>query len=362
MQPISRVIISALVAISFAVAIAGQSGPSKDDLFKQVEKAAKGKKMDEQKTTIQLGRDYLSKFGNDKDDKAKKVTDILTAIKVDWLGQVNKLIQTKKNDDLLKAYEIANTLVTEFRGDTDQLVNGANTFLAKNREAFFNILLSKNRNSDAFLLGEDILDAQPDNLYVKMNMAFIAQELLLKEKDRSFIKDGIDYAREAIKDFDAGKVPSSFDPFKDKDDAHANMYWLIGVFTVENDLATAAGSFHKAVTMPGSLGKRSYGYYIVASYYEARYNNRVKEFQMKYPTGNVPNDVANKEEAARGEIVDRMLDAYARAVKNAQGESNPELPSWKERTQAIYKFRKGSDAGFDNYVNNVMSTPILSFQ
>lgn len=349
------------VCLLFSLVASAQAPPSKDELFKQIEKSAKGKKQEEQKTTVQLSRDFLSRFGADNDDKVKKVREFLVAVKLDWLGQINKLIQTKKSDDTLKAYDIATMMVSEFSGDADDLTNGAKTFLAKNREAFFNLLLTKNRNADAFGLGEEILDEKPDNLYVKMNMAFIAQEILLKDKDRSFMKDGQAYAEDSIKDFDGGAVPTSFDPFKDKDDAYGNMHWLVGVFTLETDLAKAANGFYKAVTLPGELKKRSYGYFILANYYEARYNNRVKEFQMKFGS-NVPNDVATKEEAARGEIIDRMLDSYARAVRNAQTENNPELPAWKERAQTIYKFRKGSDSGFDSYLANVMSTPIPSFQ
>ena len=362
MQTISRFVLSALVALSLASTVIAQSGPSKDDLFKKVEKAAKGKKLDEQRETVRLGREYLSQFGKDQDDKAKKVFEFLVGIKNNWREQISKIVQANKPNEMLKAYDLAKIMLTDFSGDTDPFITGTKTFMAKNREAFFDLLIDANRLSDAFLLGEEILNEKPENLYVKINMPILAQDLWLKQKEKSFVRDGVAYAQEAVKDIEAGANSPTYTPFKSREEAHANMYWLIGILKAETDLPTAAMSLHKANSMWDEFMKRSYGFVVLASYYEARYNNRIKEFGMKYPSGRVPNDVADKEEAVRRELLDRLLDAYGRAVKNARSENSPAAGPLTEAAQAVYQRRKGSDAGFENFVNNIMSTPMLSFQ
>ncbi len=54
-----------------------------------------------------------------------------------------------------------------------------------------------------------------------------------------------------------------------------------------------------------------------------------------------------------------MLDSYARTVKVAQAENNPNTAVWKQRYMDIYKFVKQSDAGADEYLNNISSKPML---
>ncbi|MBK7709007.1 MAG: hypothetical protein IPN69_11290 [Acidobacteria bacterium] len=297
--------LTAILAASFAVSVAAQKPLSKDESFQQIAKLSNTKKPEDREKAYQMGKEFLTQFGKDADDKVKKIKAYVENYR---LGEFNKAVDDVKMADALK-------------------------------------------------YGKDILADEPENSYVTMNLGYCALDTLTNKQDRSFAAEGIAYSKQTIALFEAGKLPKDFKPFKDQAEVTALMYYAIGTFSVESDLKQAAQSFQKATTFESQVKSKSYPYYIIAFYYERLYEAAAADFQKKF--AGKPEDAAMKaERAAIDVLIDRMIDAYARTVKLAEAENNASLGVWKERLTQIYKFRKGDDKGLAGFIGAVLSTPM----
>lgn len=279
--------------------------------------------------------------------------------KEDQYKEIVKLSQSQKPADKEKAYKLAEEFLTEFGAmkDDEQVVKIL-AFANRFRLLIFNQLLDRNKNVEAFAIGEKLLDSDPENVYVKMNLAFAGFQILLSNRDRSYARDSMDFAKESITALEGGAVLPTYLPFKDKDDVLANMYYIIGTFQLEPNIKEAAANLYKATTFESPVKTKSFLYYAIAEYFEAENERRIKAFETLSKTKRVTDAEFDAEQAARLELYDRMIDAYARAIKASEIEKVAPQPNWKERLSIIYKVRKGSDAGVDGFIANVFSTPM----
>ncbi len=231
-------------------------------------------------------------------------------------------------------------------------------FVEKYRTSTLNKKLDEDKTAEAFRIGKEILADEPENSYVTMNLAYGGYEALTKKKDKSFADDSINYAKKTLSLFDAGKLPKTFQPFKDQAEATALMYYVIGNFAVDTDVKKAAENFYKSLQYESKIKNTAYPYYYIAFNYEKIYEKAAKDFQAKHGSKTTEDDEYRKDNANLEKLLERMLDSYARTVKIAQAENNPTTAAWKQRYTDIYKFFKQSDAGADEYLNDIMSKPM----
>ena len=278
--------------------------------------------------------------------------------KDELFGKIAKLTQTKKDADTEKAYQLAKEFLAKYGKDNDDKTKKIKDFADKYRLASFDKKMNEGKTAEAFALGKEILAQEPENSYVTMNLAYGGYDNLLKTKATTFGDESVKYAKQTLSLFDAGKLPKTFQPFKDQAEVTALMYYVMGNFAVDTNLKEAAQNFYKSVQYEAQFKKNSYPYYITAFYYEQEYQKTAAEYQTKY--GNVTTETSEMKpaQAKLDKMLDRMLDAYARAIKFGEVEKNPNEDVWKKRFTDIYKFRKQSEAGLSEYLEKVPDTPL----
>ncbi len=282
-----------------------------------------------------------------------------TPSKDELFSKIAKLSLTKKSEDKDKAYQMSKDYLAQYGGDKDEKVTKIKDFVEKYRTSAINIKLDEGKTAEAFALGKEILTQEPENSYVTMNLAYGGYEALTKKKDKSFAADSINYAKQTLNLFEAGKLPKAFQPFKDQAEATALMYYIIGSFAVDTDVKEAAENFYKSLQYDSKIKNTAYPYYYIAYNYEKMYEKAAENFKNKHGSKTTEDDEYRKDNASLEKVLERMLDSYARTVKVAQAENNPSTAVWKQRYMDIYKFVKQSDAGADEYLNNISSKPML---
>ena len=280
------------------------------------------------------------------------------AKKDELFGKIAKMSQTKKSEDQDKAYQMGKDFLTQYGSSNDDQVKKIKEFVEKYRASVINKKLDEGKTAEAFAIGKEILAQEPENSYVTMNLAYGGFEALTKKKDKSFAADSVGYAKQSLNLFTAGKLPKTFQPFKDQAEATALMYYIIGSFAVDTDLKEAAENFYKSLQYESKIKNTSYPYYYIAFNYEDQYSKAAKDFEAKHGKKAIEDSEMKADNAKLEKLIERMLDAYARTVKVAQAENNSNLAAWKQRFAEVYKFVKQSDAGADEYLNSVASKPM----
>lgn len=276
----------------------------------------------------------------------------------DLFNKISKLTQTKKADDQEKAYQLGKQYLAKFGAADDEKVKKVKAFVENYQIAALNKKVDEDKTAEAFAFGKDILTQEPENAYVAMNLAYAGLQAFQKKKDKTFAQESIQFAKQTLQLFDEKKLPKSFDPFADQAEATALMYYIIGNFSIDANLKDAAQNFYKSVQLESKIKKNSFPYYVIAFYFEKEYEKAAKDFTAKHGA-KVTEDAEMKADNAKLEkIISRMQDAYARAVKYAEAESSPNLAAWKQRYAEVYKFLNGGDAGANDFLNNVLNTPL----
>lgn len=276
--------------------------------------------------------------------------------KTEAFSKIAKLTQTKKPEDQEKAYVMAKEFLVKYGKDDDEQVKKLKDFVEKHRLAAFNKKLDEIKIAEAYALGKEILAQEPENTYIVVNMAFGGYDAFDKKKDDSFKADSVNYARQALGLLEAGKLPATFEPFKDQAEATAIMHYIIATFTLDTDNTGAANNFYKALQYESQIKKTSYPYYAIAYTYEKAYENSAKSYKAKVDSKAPDAEIMAVQEKLE-KIVERMLDAYARAIKYAETDKNPGRDAWKQRFTEIYKHKNQSETGLNEYLNSILDKP-----
>lgn len=276
--------------------------------------------------------------------------------KDDYIKEISTLSNTKKPEDLEKAYELSKEFLAKYPKEKGDIVNKIKDFVQRFRDNQFLVYLDQGKTADAFRLGAELLAENADNSLVTMNLAYGGFMALAKNNDKSFNDQTINYANKTISFLEAGKTPSNFAPFKDKDEATSWMYYILGNLQKDTDIKQAAHSFYLATRLETQIKANSFPYYAIATYYEDIYQKLATEYNTKVKTMSEAESKAQLEKVNK--VVDLMLDAYARAVKRAEAENAPQKDEWKKRMSDVYKFRKKTDAGFNEFITYINTTEL----
>ncbi len=278
--------------------------------------------------------------------------------KDDLYKEIGTLTNTKKPDDMAKAYPLAKEFLERFgKDDKDEHVKFIRTFVTRYREHQFDVALDAKKYAEAFALGKEILAVQPDNVDVNMNLAYSGYDAMSTKGDKTYLDESLGYAKKTIQMMEAGTMPARFAPFTDKDEASAFMYFVAGNLLLDKDKKEAAHYLYKAASFESKIKNNSAVYYLIATCYEDQYAKFAAEMQAKGDK-KISDAEFEKESARVSEIIDRMLDAYARAVKRGETDKNPDAVAWKQRLTQIYKFTKKTENGLPEYINQVIATPM----
>lgn len=262
------------------------------------------------------------------------------------------------------AYQAARDYLQKYVKDKDQYVDYLQKWIViyerDDRKKQLPGLINEKNFAEAYSVGARILADEPDNLRAQIDLGY-AGYLAASSKNETYNTEALGYARKAIQALESGKVPTEWAPFKGKDDTLAYLYYAVGYLTLKATPDQAIDALIKAARYESDIKKTASTYYFLAVAYETGpYKTQSAAFQTTY--GNKPETPESKAALEKiNVVIDRMIDAYARAIATAGNDPKTEQSraGWQTNLTNYYKFRhEGSDAGLSEFIASVLSKPL----
>ncbi|HEU4714159.1 MAG TPA: hypothetical protein VFS76_21505 [Pyrinomonadaceae bacterium] len=267
-------------------------------------------------------------------------------------------------DNPAVAYQAARDYLQKYTKDKDQYTDYLSKWVAAyerdERKQNLPGLINEKKFDEAYKTGAQILKDEPDYLRAQIDLGY-AGYLAASAKNETHNAEALGYATRAIQLIEGGKVPSEWAPFKGKDDTLAYLNYAVGFLTLKTDPNKAIDSLLKAATYESDIKKTPSTYYFLAVAYESGpYKTLSSAYQTEF--AGKPETPASKAALEKlGVVMDRIVDAYARAIATAGTNTNTEQSrrEWRNQMTTYYKFRNNdSDAGMDQFIAGVLSKPL----
>jgi len=268
----------------------------------------------------------------------------------------------KKNPDV--AYQAARDYLQKYTKDKDEYVDYIQKWVAAyerdERKLTLPKLINEKKFAEAYSTGAKILAEDPTYLRAQIDLAY-AGYLAASAKNESFNTTALDYARKAIREIESGQAPGDWAPFKGKDDTLAYLHYTVGFLTLKTNPDQAIDALLKAAQYDSEIKKTASTYYFLAAAYESGpYKTLSTAYQTQYAgKPETPDSKAALEKL--NVVIDRIIDAYARAIATAG--TDPKLEQsrreWLAQMTNYYKFRHdGSDAGLTDFIATSLQKPL----
>jgi len=273
--------------------------------------------------------------------------------------------ETFKTDQQPKAYEAAKKYLTACASEDTDITKYLKRWVGAYEKEIRKVrlpqlLYNDKKYPDAYQLGKEILADEPENLKVLIDLGANGY-LIAPLKNPGLNADSLTYAKKAIQLLESGKTVDNWQPFSGRDEALAYLNYTIGALTLEQDPASALTSLIKAVQFETQLKKSPLPYaYIGGAYESGPYAKQSDDYKTKYQ-GKDETPESKLALANINQIVDRMIDAYARAVAAAGNDAKYQTgkTAWTDSLTTWYKYRHNqSDAGMNEFVATVLSKPL----
>jgi len=275
-----------------------------------------------------------------------------------------------RKDDQPKAFEAAKKYLAcpaaaevtpEQQKIIDYLKKWATAYEDGMKKITFTKTLYTDKNyPEAYKLGKEILTAEPDNLKILVDLGangYVVAPL----KNQQLNTESLEYARKALAMIESGKSVEDWSPLANKDAALAYLNFTIGALTLEKEPVTALKNLIKSAQYETPLKKSPYTYaYIGAAYETGPYANLSAEYKTKF-SGQTETPESKLALANVNQIVERMIDGYARAVALAGSDAafTQQKAIWLESLTTWYKYlHNNSDAGMTEYIASVVAKPL----
>ena len=275
----------------------------------------------------------------------------------------NRFYNNVKNNKPV-AYQAARDYLQKYGKDKDQYIDYLQKWITvyerDERKQNLPILINEKKFSEAYATGAKILSDEPDYLRAQIDLGY-AGYIAASNKNESFNTAALDYARKAIQAIESGKQPSEWAPFKGKDDTLAYLNYAVGFLTLKTTPDQAIDSLLKAARYESDIKKTPSTYYFLAAAYESGpYKTLSAAYQTQFAgKPETPESKAALEKL--GTVMDRIVDAYARAIATAGTDPKTEQSrkEWMTQMSTYYKFRhENSDAGMKEFIDTVLQKPL----
>lgn len=282
----------------------------------------------------------------DEEAKAKLYNNFLAKYKTDTKG----------------AYELAKEYLQKYPADSDQtayLKKWITAYEAKEKEGrkkTVEDLFGQQKYAESFNAAKVILAEEPADVRTLNNAVFAALYAALVNKNDSFNGEAANYARKAIQIIQSGQ------PFDKRDDTLGWLHSAIGYFSLKTNPSESINYYIKAAGFEGAVKKDPQTYLFLADAYRtAEYNKVASEIKTRCSTAEQQATPDCKALTDRvNQVVDRMIDAYARAIALATDAKYAGLKSdaMKDLTP-LYKFRhENSEAGLNELIAGILAKPL----
>lgn len=212
---------------------------------------------------------------------------------------------------------------------------------------------------EAFKLGDALLAKNPEDLKVLTGLG--TNGYLVVAKNPELAPKALDDARKALQLLESGKTLDNWAPLNNKETALAYLNFTIGTLTLEKEPANALKNLLKAAQYETPLKKSPFTYaYIAGAYETGPYAQQSADYKTKF-TGQNESPESKLALANINQLVERMVDGYARAVALAGNDANfaKQKPVWQESLSTWYKYlHNNTETGMDQLVATVVNTPL----
>jgi len=213
----------------------------------------------------------------------------------------------------------------------------------------------------AYSLAGPVLTDNPNNLRVLIALGYGAVAASTEARNETFNAEAARHAAKAIQLIGSGRTPETWAPFKGKEDVLGSLHYALGFYALKTNPEAAIPSFITATQVDADRRSAPSTYYFLAvAYQNGPYKRLSEDFTKRF--SNQPESPESKA-ALDGinKVVDKMIDAYARAV--ALAGTNPQNQAakgqWMTQLTNFYKFRNNnSDAGLNEFVAGVLAKPL----
>lgn len=262
------------------------------------------------------------------------------------------------------AYQAARDYLQKYPKDKDQytdyLSKWVTAFERDERKRNLPILINEKKFAEAYSTGAKILADEPNYLRAQIDLGY-AGYIAASAKNETYTNDALGYARKAIQAIESGKTPTEWAPFKGKDDTLAYLNYAVGFLTLKTSPDQAIDSLLRAAQYDSDIKKTPSTYYFLAVAYEAGpYKTLSTAYQQQF--ANKPETPESKAALEKLNVVmDRIIDAYARAIAAAGTDPKTEQSrkEWLTQLSNYYKFRhEGSEAGINEFVAAALQKPL----
>ena len=226
---------------------------------------------------------------------------------------------------------------------------------------FIKTLYTDKNYPEAYKLGREILTAEPDNLKVLVDLGangYVVAPL----KNAQLNTESLEHARKALQLIESGKTVEDWSPLANKEAALAYLNFTIGTLTLEKEPANALKNLIKAAQFETPLKKSPYPYAYIAAAYETGSYATMSEEYKRIHGGKDETPESKLMLANINQIVERMIDGYARAVALAGTDPQFEKQKvvWMESLSTWYKYLNPTDtgSGLNALIAGVLSKPL----
>jgi len=280
-----------------------------------------------------------------------------------------KTFLDNRKTDQDKAYDAAKKYLgcpaTQVDEAQQKIIDYLKNFVSKYEDAtkklrYRTLLYNDKKYPEAYALGKEILAAEPDNLKVLVDLGANGY-LVGPLNNASLSGEALEYAKKALQQLESGKTIDDWQPLASKDVAIAYLNYTIGALSLEKDPAGALKNLIKAAQFETPLKKSPYTYaYIAGAYETGPYAKQSADYKAMY-SGKDETPESKLALANINQLVDRMIDGYARAVALAGTDPNFSQPKgvWNESLTNWYKYRNNNTTdGLPQMVAGILSKPL----
>ncbi len=277
-------------------------------------------------------------------------------------------------DNQRRAYEAALEYLKRFEGDKDADARTVRQFVNEYERAGIQHKLLATYNSKdyakTFAIGRPVLVRDPENFFVLSILAEAGFDNLQAGKP-DLNEATLDYAKQAIKLLEAGKVTRA-DPFKDMETARGYLNVAVATLVRDKSPVEAAQAFRKAAKSESFYREDPIVYHRLGiAILKGEFAQLSTEYNEKY--GSQQTSAAQQAMLERiQKLGEQAIDAYARAVAltdparaaGTNGQPTRQFPPEVrtrilEQLTALYKsFHNNSDAGLSELIATVLSRPL----
>ena len=283
--------------------------------------------------------------------------------KLAWYTEFRATFKTDQN----RAYDLAQKyLACPSEAGEESIRNYLkNTFVAvidKSRRTprVNQLVYDKKDYAKAFELGKQVLADEPDNVKVLIDLGY-AGFMTASSRVDTFNADSLVYAKKAIQLLQSGAVPDNWAPYSNKDEALAYMNNTIGQLTFQKNPSEALPYLLRAAQFEGKLKKLPLTYGIIGDAYQSGpYDKLSADYKARFE-GKDESPESKLALENINQVIDRIIDAYARAVALSGSEAayQANKKAWMDTLTTWYKYRHNqSDVGLTDLIASVINKPL----